>query len=109
MEANLNISTLSDLLESLPEEQKTNDLIGELRTAYALEVTRLIEYAKQAEKPNIFLQPFTKQGDQFIAVFSVNDLAKPKEEKYNWHGQNMSQWVYAGCICVQDGEVSLHH
>jgi len=109
MEANLKISTFADLLESLPADQTTDNLISEIKSAYALEVCRLIEYAKQAEKPMIFLQPFRKQGDQFIAVFSVNDLAKPKEEKYNWHGQNMSQWVYAGCICVQDGEVSLHH
>ena len=109
MEANLDISTLTDLLESLPPDQTTDDLVSEIKAAYSLELCRLIEYANQAEKPMIFLQPFRKQGDQFIAVFSVNDLAKPKAEKYNWHGQNTSQWVYAGCILVQDGKVSLHH
>ena len=109
MEANLNISTLADLLESLPADQTTDDLISEIKSAYAIELCRLIEYAKQAEKPMISLQPFRKQGAQFISEFWVNDLAKPKQEKYNWHGQNTSQWLYAGCILVQDGQVSQHH
>lgn len=109
MEANLNISTLLDLLESLPEAEKSKDVIGDLQAAYASEVCRLLEYAKQAQKPMLSFQPFRKQGEQFISEFAVNDLARPKEEKYNWHGQNTSQWCYAGCILLQDGHISLHH
>ena len=109
MKANLNISTLAELLESLPDGQKTDGLVSEIREAYALEVSRLIEYARQAEKPVVHLEPFRKQGRQFVSRFWVNDLAIPKQESYNFHGQNISQWRYAGCILVQDGEVSLHH
>jgi hypothetical protein len=109
MQANLRISTLAELLESLPADQKTGGLVSEIKNAYALEVSRLIESARQAEKPVIFLEAFRKQGCQFISRFWVDDLAKPKKEAYNFHGQNISQWRYAGCILVQDGNVSLHH
>lgn len=109
MKANLNISTLAELLESLPEDQKTVELFSKVKEAYALEVSRLIEFARQAEKPVVHLEPFRKQGRQFVSEFWVNDLAIPKQESYNFHGQNISQWRYAGCILVQDGEVTLHH
>ena len=54
---------------------------------------------------------------QMIAEFYVNDLEKPKGDKYNWHLQNTSQWIYAGAIVVdkeaikRDDErvVSTHH
>lgn len=103
------IVTFEDLLSSLPNDQKTEDVINSLRFWYEEEVRRLNEYAKSAKEPSIGLLPFSQSGSQYIAEFWVNDLGLSKENKYNWHLQNTSQWLYAGCILVQDGRVSTHH
>lgn len=52
--------------------------------------------------------PFRKTGSQYISEWSVSDLRKQHKESYNFHGQNTSQWLYAGALCVQDGIVSVH-
>ena len=52
--------------------------------------------------------PFRKAGSQYIAEWAVSDMRKPQENSYNWHGQNTSRWLYAGCLLVQDGRVSIH-
>jgi hypothetical protein len=69
----------------------------------------MLDYARTADQPFITLLPFKKNGHQLMAEFWVNDLALARKEKYNFHGQNISQWVYAGCIVIQDGQVSTHH
>jgi hypothetical protein len=51
---------------------------------------------------------FRKAGSQFIAEWAVSDNRKPVENSYNFHGQNTSQWLYAGCLLVQNGRVSIH-
>lgn len=103
------IATLQELLNSLPDEEKTKEVIRQLKTSYEIETGLLHKYASKAGKPSIALLPFTKSGSQYIADFWVNDLGLPKENKYNWHIQNTSQWLYAGCILVQNGRVSTHH
>jgi hypothetical protein len=52
--------------------------------------------------------PFRQAGSQYIAEWAVSNLLKEHKEKYNFHGQNTSQWLYAGCLLVQDGRVSIH-
>lgn len=52
--------------------------------------------------------PFRKSGSQYIAEWAVSNRRKEYKEKVNWHGQNTSQWLYAGCLLVQDGRVSIH-
>jgi hypothetical protein len=54
------------------------------------------------------LNRFRKAGSQYIAEWAVSDMSKPVENSYNWHGQNTSRWLYAGCLLVQDGRVSIH-
>ena len=103
------IATFQELLDSLPNEAKTEAIIQRLKTFYEIETGLLHKYASGAEKPSMTLLSFTKSGSQYIADFWVNDLGLPKENKYNWHLQNTSQWLYAGCILVQDGRVSTHH
>jgi hypothetical protein len=105
----IRIATFEELFNSLPEDQKTEDVIKDLKYWYEREVKILNECSKNAKEPSIGLFPFNKSGRQYIAEFWVNDLAKPKREEYNWHLQNTSQWLYAGCILVQDGRVSTHH
>jgi len=103
------VASFEELLNSLPSDQKTQDVIKDLKYWYEREVKILNECAKNAQEPSIGLFLFNKSGDQFISEFWVNDLAKPKKEEYNWHLQNTSQWLYAGCILIQDGRVSTHH
>jgi len=52
--------------------------------------------------------PFRLSGSQYIAEWAVSDMRKEHTEKINWHGQNTSRWLYAGCLLVQDGRVSIH-
>jgi hypothetical protein len=63
-----------------------------------------------ALKPQISysFHPFRKAGSQYIAEWAVSDRRKEYRETINWHGQNTSQWLYAGCLLVQDGRVSIH-
>jgi len=84
----------------------------DLRTAYEEEVKMITRYALKAKNPSVALFPFRKAGSQCIAEFTVNDLQKEhKPDQINWHGQNVSQWLYAGCILydTQDNRVSRHH
>ena len=103
------IATFEELLASLPEEQKTEDMAKRLKFFYEEEVKRLDEYAQNAKDPSIGLTTFCKSGGQYVADFWVKDLSKPVKQEFNWHLQNTSQWLYAGCILVQDGLVSTHH
>lgn len=52
--------------------------------------------------------PFRLAGSQYIAEWAVSDMRKEYKETINWHGQNTSRWMYAGCLLVQDGRVSIH-
>ena len=103
------IATFQELLNSLPDEYRTDEIIQRLKTCYEIETGLLHKYASGAKNPSVILLPFIQSGSQYIADFWVNDLGLPKEEKFNWHFQNTSQWLYAGCILVQDGRVSTHH
>ena len=52
--------------------------------------------------------PFRQTGSQYIAEWAISNRRKEYKEKINWHGQNTSQWLYAGAMLVQDGRVSIH-
>lgn len=75
----------------------------------AWELHQLITYAQCAKKPEIVLSDMRQAGTQYIWEFWVNDLELPLTNAMNWHGQFTSQWVYAGAIVLQHGEVSTHH
>ncbi|MBT4482828.1 MAG: hypothetical protein HOC71_04020 [Candidatus Latescibacteria bacterium] len=108
-EMEMNIPPLKELMASIPKEELTEEVYQRICYFYAWEVSHLLEMAHSAERPSISFLPFTKSGSQFIANFWLNDLTIPKENSYNFHGQNTSQWKYAGCILYQDGRVSTHH
>ena len=116
--AQMDIVSFRELLGSLdPEEreklarQEREQSYGRLslKSAYEWEVTQLVEAAMWCERPQVVMRPFYKVGRQNIAEFWVNDLVKPHADTINFHGQNTSQWVYAGCILVEEGHVSCHH
>lgn len=84
----------------------------DIRLAYDEEVKLITRYALQAHTPEVAMHPFRRAGSQCIAEFFVNDLIKEvKPNHINWHGQNVSQWLYAGCILydTSDHRVSRHH
>jgi hypothetical protein len=51
---------------------------------------------------------FRTAGSQYIAEWSVSDHRIIRKDTMNWHGQNTSQWLFAGCLLVADGRVSIH-
>ncbi len=108
-EMEIDIPPLRELTASIPKEDLTEEAYRRICYFYALEVSHLLEMADSAGRPSIIFRPFIRSGSQFIANFWLNDLSLPKENRYNFHGQNTSQWKYAGCILYQDGRVSAHH
>jgi len=103
------IITIEELLNSIPEDRKTPEVIQGVKNMYTLEMERMQRYIEQAEQPQAGLQPFRSAGSQLIAELWVNDLGKPKKDQVNWHLQNTSQWLYAGCILIDNNQVSTHH
>lgn len=104
------IASMHTLLKTVPEEDRPKDAeLTKFWEAVALELGHLIRYASSAKRPQIVLNENRKAGEQYIWEFFVNDLDKPVTNEYNFHGQNTSQWLYAGCILLQGGQVSTNH
>ena len=107
-----NVVTLEELLGSLPDDQKTGNVIKRLKLWYEAEINRLNECAKNAKEPFIGLSlfeplPFSRFGNQCLGFFTpymakswVNDLSKPVTTKEDRSLQNAGQWLYSGCVVV---------
>jgi hypothetical protein len=105
------ITSFEVLWSGLPDEEKgMNDALRhDLMCRYINLIPMLAGYAERAQEPDTRLYPFTKHGSQWIADWAVKDLSMPNDpSKRNFHMQNTSQWVFAGCLLVQDGRVSVH-
>jgi len=98
----------SEMLKDIPAADLP-EKDAEFWHAVAAELQNLITYACAAEEPEIVMWPYHKADSQYIWEFYVNDLALPVRDAHNWHGQNVSQWKYAGAIVLQGGKVSRHH
>jgi len=107
----IKVPTISELINSLDKKFLTNEVNNEITKYYAYELSSMINYAKNVNKPQITLQTFVKNGSQWISDFSVKDLEKEVKDQFNFHSQNTSQWVYAGCILFdeKDNSISTHH
>ena len=102
--------TFWGLMKDVPEERLTEAVKVELFAAFAIELLECLREATRAQEPNIFFNPAREGGSQLIWEFGVNDLVKPRTDQINWHGQNTSQWLYAGGIVLDaDGRVSRNH
>jgi len=116
------VPSFEGLFNSLPMRYRSNKVKAQLEDAYKRELRSMGYHAarvKKAKRPfsaRMFL--FDKRGGtQIIAEFWVKDLNEPVRGEYNWHLQNISQWVYAGCIlfdvsAFQEGReyiISTHH
>jgi len=96
------------ILDFVPEADRPENE-GDFWKEVAGEMAMLVDYASHAEQPQIVFGDGFKSGSQYIWEFYVNDLAKPRTATLNWHGQNTSQWNYAGAILLQNRKVSTHH
>ena len=118
----LSVPCFADLLGSLPAQFRTGKVQSQLKRSYDIEHKRITEYvnclAEQEKDFSAVMYLFSKGGGgQWVAEFAVNDLSIPKTNAVNWHCQNTSQWVYAGCILFderrfKDDEeyiISTHH
>jgi len=70
-----------------------------------------VRAAQRAVQPRVLFNKVREAGSQVILEFEVFDLEKPHSTSMNWHGQNTSQWVYAGAVVYdkESGRVSRHH
>jgi len=115
------IPSYEELLASLPEKFHTDKVKERLKNAWEWERKRILEDVDRLIDNNhnasarMFL--FSKSGVQWIAEFWVKNVDREETNQYNWHGQNVSQWVYAGCILFDersfesdsDYVISTHH
>jgi len=121
-QSNYSVPSFADLLASLPMEFRSQKVKDQLKRAYDVESKRINEYADRLNSESkeflAAMSLFRKGGgSQWLAEFAVNDLSIPRSNSYNWHCQNVSQWVYAGCILFDerrfkdDAEyvISTHH
>ena len=101
------IPSVDKMMELIPEVDRPD--VDVFRETLAWELAVMASYAAEAEEPYIGLSDGRTSGSQYIFEFAVKDLKKPVKNEHNLHGQNTSQWKYAGCILVQRGEISTHH
>jgi len=92
-----------------PEDLPEGEQEAKFWKSVADELATMIGYASRATEPEIVLSDFRKGGTQYLWEFCVNDLSMTRKGEYNFHGQNTSQWQYAGAICLENGRVSTHH
>jgi hypothetical protein len=107
----LHIPLFQELFDTLPPEWRTEKVHLALLGAYRYELHCLINAAVHPDclEPRIVMRPWQQSGEQWIAEFWVADAAIPWKSRINAHGQNTSQWRYAGTILFENGEVSTHH
>ncbi len=98
------------MLNDVPEEdQPKGEEEAKFWRSVAYELSQMLKAASTATEAQVVLNDLRVSGSQYIWEFFVNDLSIPKSEAYNFHGQNVSQWQYAGCVLVSNGQVSSHH
>jgi len=98
----------SEMLKGIPAADLPKNEADFWR-AVADEFHNLLTSACTAQDPEIVMWPYHKADEQYLWEFYVNDLAIPIRDAHNWHGQNVSQWKYAGAIVLQKGTISRHH
>ena len=101
------IPSVEKMMDLIPVEDRPD--LDRFQETVAWELAVMASYASEAKKPRIELSEGRLAGTQYIFEFAVGDAEIPRKDEVNWHGQNTSQWKYAGCIMVQNKIVSTHH
>jgi len=100
---------LIESLEKLIGEEEADKVKEDIMDRYLGIVTLMDTYSRNTIKPEAIFTPFVQHGSQNIAEFTLFDRAKERVDgAINWHGNNTSQWAYAGGLLVQNGRVSVH-
>lgn len=103
-------SHIPALLNGIPvKDLPTGEEEVKFWRAVAYELSALLVEAGRAVHPQVSFNDFRQAGSQYIWEFAVNDLSRTRKNEINFHGQNTSQWLYAGAILLCDGKVSTHH
>lgn len=105
---NVSIPSYEDLLFSVPEQYRTEEVQRQLQEAYDRELDVITDHVKMLIKQGkpfrarmmIFDFDQREGAYQSRADFTVSDLSKPEKDMFNWYGQNTSRWAYAGCIAI---------
>jgi len=108
----IRIPTFTELLSGVPEELQTPELRSALLAAYQSELSAMVCHALTSDclLPRIVMKPWRQTERQHILEFVVSDLhVDVNPNSVNFHGQNTSQWRYAGAIVVEGNCVSRHH
>ena len=105
------ITSLADLISGLPTGHRSMATLEALGRAYAQEMVSISRHEDRAEHTLSVLSNWRRAGSQYIAEFWVNNMALEIKDQYNFHGQNVSRWLYAGAICYDEESrgVSTHH
>ena len=119
----INIPSCQELYDSLPKECKKVSVklfyddrlpvssYEAVKFHYNRLIAMMINECANANKPVIYMSLFSQDNDnQKICNWSASDQSKPLENSYNFYGQNISQWLYAGCLLydVCDNTFSIH-
>lgn len=118
----VNIPSLQELYDSLPEESKhlriklysddnlTLDTFQALAFFYNKIVALMLNECGRADKPTISMGLFDRGSSQVICHWAASDKSKQESNSYNFHGQNTSQWLYAGGLLfdTRDNRFSIH-
>ena len=119
----VNIPSLQELYDSLPNECKdiriklySNDdqivsVFEAVKFYYNRILASMINECKDAIKPVVYMGLFSQDDHhQKICNWSASDNNRPVENSYNFHGQNTSRWLYAGCLLydVENNTFSIH-
>ena len=116
MKVELNICTMQELMDSINQEihlglDQMYELTTQVQAHFAREISQMIQHTQSAKEPELNFTSFRNTGSQLVATFSVIDKNLPEQNSYNWHGQNTSQWLYAGALVYDVGtnRISSHH
>lgn len=102
------VPEIRKMLEGIPAEELPENEAS-FWQAVAMELYELLKAGARAAQPEIVMWDRLKTGEQYLWEFYVNDLGIKAPDAYNWHGQNVSKWLYAGAIALQGKRVSRHH
>jgi hypothetical protein len=118
----VNIPSCQELYDSLPADCKDKyvklfsddelaiSMYQALQYHYTRIISMMINDCSNAVRPAVYMGLFDKSGNQCICNWSASDNNKPVENSYNFHGQNTSRWIIAGCLLydIRDNTFSIH-
>jgi hypothetical protein len=107
-QAEIYIPSVRDVWECILEGRRNKVNYKDFAVVYADEISQCINHAKGVELAQIVFDTPRNNESQTMIYFSVISKAIPKQERYNWHGDNDSQVKYNGAITLTDYDDGVH-